>query len=184
MVIGTAAYCGSGQDVLGDSISHLYGYKKYSMGDIIRKIAHEQGRPTDRTTLRQIRSECDEHYGKLYFPKIIVENIRESEDKDCIITGIRTVEELEMFKYELPFRLIFLNAKEEIRLRRMLRRKAKKDESTIDALKRQMDVECKTFDYEDLEKAADLYFDFSMELEQFKENESDIVKKIMKELGI
>ena len=36
MILGTFAYCGSGQDTLADSFCELLGFKKYSMGDCIK----------------------------------------------------------------------------------------------------------------------------------------------------
>lgn len=76
MVIGTASYSGSGQDTLADNVCNMYGMKKYSMGDMVKRLAREQGRPQDRGTPRSIRMECDRLYGRMYFPQMLVEKSR------------------------------------------------------------------------------------------------------------
>lgn len=183
MVIGTAAYCGSGQDTLADGICSMYGMKKYSMGDMVRKLAKKQGKPQDRSALQSIRQECDQLYGRQYFPQMLVEAIKDDNSRDCIITGIRTMEEYQMFSQAFDFHFIFLNAQEEIRLERMLQRKEEKDASTINALKKQMETECALFDYKELEKVADIHFDFSMDMNTYNSHKGEIANQIIERFG-
>lgn len=184
MVIGTAAYCGSGQDTLADSICSIYGMKKYSMGDMVRKLAEEQGKPQDRSTLRSIRRNCDKLYGREYFPQMLVETIRDSGSKNCIITGLRTMEEYRLFHQAFDFRFVFLDALENIRLTRMLLRREEKDENTVEALRQQMEAESRLFDYKELEKVADVHFDFSMDINTYKAHKEEVVAWIMGKLGV
>lgn len=67
---------------------------------------------------------------------------------------------------------------------RMLQRNEEKDENTIEALKRQMEAEYALFDYKELEGAADLQFDFSMNISVYKAYKKTIVAGIMKKLGV
>lgn len=184
MVIGTAAYCGSGQDTLADSICKIYGMKKYSIGDVVRKIAIERGLSLDRSTLRSIRKEYDIKYGRACFSKIIVDDISESGNDNYIITGIRTMDEYNIFKQTFNFKFIFLNAQENIRFERMLKRKEKKDESNIVSLKLQMEKESIMFDYDELMFVADLYFDFNLDLDTYYLHEKEITRKIINSLGV
>lgn len=183
MIIGTAAYCGSGQDTLADSICRIYNIVKFSMGDMIRNLADEQGRSKDRTTLRFIRKECDRLYGRMYFPKMMVDKIIASGNQNLVVTGLRTMEEYELFNRTFDFRLIFLDAKEHIRLNRMLKRGEEKDEETISKLKKQMIEENELFDYKKLAEVADIYFDFSMDISVYRRNELVIVAQILEKLG-
>ena len=182
MIIGTAAYCGSGQDTLADSICRIHNIVKFSMGDIIRNLADEQGRSKDRTTLRFIRRECDRLYGRMYFPKMMVDKIIASGNQNLVVTGLRTMEEYELFNRTFDFRLIFLDAKEHIRLNRMLKRREEKDEETISKLKKQMIEENELFDYKKLAEVADIYFDFSMDISVYRRNELVIVAQILEKL--
>ena len=51
MIIGTFAYCGSGQDTLADGFCKYKGFIKYSLGDVIRQIANERNLPQKRDGL-------------------------------------------------------------------------------------------------------------------------------------
>ena len=182
MVIGTFAYCGSGQDTLADSICRLLGYQKYSTGDILRNIAESRKLRETRTVLREIRKECDNKYGKSYIPNIITNDILSRQKTDAVITGIRTVEEYEIFKEKLDMKLIFVFADEDIRLQRMLNRKSEKDASSLDELKEQMKIEKSLFDYEKLESLADYIFQFNMPLFEYQMREAQIVQGIITEV--
>lgn len=184
MVIGTAAYCGSGQDTLADGICSIYGLRKFGMGDMVRKLAEDQGKPKNRSALREIRQECDRLYGRKFFPQMLIDTINGCRITDCVITGLRTMEEYSLFKEAFDFYFIFVDAPEDIRLERMLQRKEEKDEDTISALKRQMDAECALFDYEDLETVADINFDFSMGMDEYKAHKKLVVSQVMEELGV
>ena len=76
MVIGTFAYCGSGQDTLADSFCRYRGYKKYSMGDVFRDIASKNNLPQTREVLQLIRIEYDKKYGRLFAPEQILKIIQ------------------------------------------------------------------------------------------------------------
>lgn len=179
MVIGTFAYCGSGQDTLADSMCRLFGYKKYCIGDIIRQIAIREKLPLTRDNLRQIRIKYDLKYGREYFPRIIADQIISDNYNNVVITGIRTMQEYHIFKKIFDIKIIFVYADEKIRYKRMLNRKSEKDESNIDLLKIQMEKEKQMFDYEDLLTVIDCKFDFSMDLESYMSKEYEIVNSLL-----
>lgn len=182
MVIGTFAYCGSGQDTLADGFCKYRGYVKYSLGDIIRDIARERNLPLYRDVLQSIRQECDEKYGRMYIPSLIIKKISKRKGDKVIITGIRTIEEYEMFKHRLGMILIFVSADANIRYERMLRRAEEKDATTIAELNRQMEQEQQLFDYGLLEKCKDYEFKFDMLLNDYLKNEKKIVSTIIDDI--
>lgn len=184
MVIGTFAYCGSGQDTLADSICKFYNYKKYAVGDIIRAISEERGLGKNRDTLRSIRKEFDNKYGREYFPKLLVKTIQNDRSSDVIITGIRTMQEYQIFKKLLDLRLIFVTADEKIRMNRMLRRKDEKDENSIESLTKQMEKEKQLFDYEELKNITDYVFEFNISLQEYLKYEAEIIKDLLNELKV
>lgn len=177
MVIGTFAYCGSGQDTLADGFCRYKGFQKFSLGDVIRDIAIERNLPLKRENLQQIREECDQLYGREYVPKQAMEKIRFAVDKGCdiIITGIRTIEEYQFFKKHLNMFLLFVYADKEIRFQRMINRACEKDEKNLIDLEKRMNKEAKLFDYIELEKLARLSYNFNAKLEEYlKEEEKTI----------
>ena len=183
MVIGTFAYCGSGQDTLADSICKLYGYKKYSVGDLIRKIATDNGLPQTRENLRQIRRKYDTNFGRDYFPNMLVKQIKRDDSNNIIITGIRTMQEYYIFRDYFKIKIIFVYADSHIRLQRMLKRQEEKDEESMDLLRKQMEKESQMFDYDELQTVNDIFFDFNITLEMYRKQEYDIVNSLLMKLS-
>lgn len=183
MVIGTFAYCGSGQDTLADSICKLHGYKKYSIGDYIRNIAENRNVSKTRINLRKIRREYDERYGRFYLPNELIHQIQNDNCKNVIITGMRTIEEYTLFKEAMNIKLIFVYADEDVRYKRMLKRHSEKDEFEIHLLQKQMEAEKNMFDYDKLEKRYDIFFDFNMVLEEYIKCEVEIIDSLLLRLA-
>lgn len=178
VVIGTFAYCGSGQDTIADGFCKYKGFKKYSLGDVIRQIANERNLPQKRDVLQQIRLECDAVYGKDYIPKIILSQIKARINDNIIITGIRTIQEYEIFKRQLNMIFLFVYAEEGVRYSRMLKRAEQKDENTLESLKERMRTEELMFDYKLLIKHTDIRFDFNCTLNNYLEKEQEIVDRL------
>ncbi len=184
MVIGTFAYCGSGQDTLADGFCKYKKFKKISLGDVIRNIADARNLPHERIILQSIREECDAKYGRNYIPEIIVDQVKRLRDYNIILTGIRTMEEFEIFKIELNMFLMFVYADENIRLNRMLKRAEQKDEKSFELLKLRMDKELILFDYGTLKRNADYIYNFNMQLSDYVLNESRIICSLYREIKL
>lgn len=182
MVLGTFAYCGSGQDTLADGFCKYLGYVKYGLGDVVRGIAKERKLPLYREVLQSIRKEYDFKYGREYIPNLIVKEIAQRRDDKIIITGIRTIEEYEIFKRELGMLLIYVSADKNIRYERMLRRSDEKDATTIEELEKQMKNEDKLFDYKILENFKDYEFRFDILLSDYLKLEKKIVTDLEDEM--
>lgn len=182
MVIGTAAYCGSGQDTLADGFIKYKGFVRYSLGDVFRDMAKERNLLQTRENLQNIREECDRKYGRTYVADKIVREIREKKDPHVIITGIRRKEEYNIFKRQLGLVFIFIYADEAIRFERMLCRGMTKDGKTILEIRTCMARENEMFDYGFLRDHADMEFNFNMKLDKYLNDESDIVTYLYKKL--
>ncbi len=182
MVIGTFAYCGSGQDTLADGFCKYKGFRKISLGDVIRNIADARNLPHERIILQSIREECDAKYGRNYVPEIIIEQVKNMCNDNIILTGIRTIEEFKIFKKQLNFFLLFVYADENIRLHRMLKRAEQKDEKSFSLLKKRMDKECALFDYEELKQYSDYTYNFNMQLSDYVLNENKIIFSLYREI--
>ena len=137
MIIGTSAYCGSGQDTLADGFCR-FGYIKYSLGDFLRGIAKKKNIAPTRVNLQMIREQCDKRYGREYISKQMLNEIKRCNNENIVITGFRTKEEYIIFKNELDMKLIFVYANKDIRYSRMIKRAEIKDELLITELEKRM----------------------------------------------
>lgn len=182
MVIGTFAYCGSGQDTLADGICKYYNYVKMSLGDIIRAHAKETGIFPSRENLQAIRRDWDRQYGRGYLPGQVLHYIGKYGYKNVILTGLRTIEEYEILREQLGMVLVFVYADERVRYQRMLKRNSEKDAKNICDLKKQMRAEEKLFDYFRLETRADIRYDFNMNIETYRANEKEVVNSVMRDI--
>lgn len=182
MIIGTFAYCGSGQDTLADGICKYYNYVKMSLGDVIRKYARKIGLFPSRENLQAIRRDWDSKYGRCYLPNQMLQYIRESGYDNIILTGLRTMEEYEILQEQLGMVLVFVYADEGIRYQRMLKRNSEKDAKSIHALKEQMRVEEELFDYPELEAHADIKYVFNMNINTYIANEKEVVDSVLRDI--
>lgn len=176
VIIGTFAYCGSGQDTIADGLCKYKGFVKYSLGDVLRDIATHRHLPHSRDVLRDIRKECDSKHGRRYIPERLIEMIQKEENKNVVITGIRTIEEYKLFRCAFDIIFVFVYANEEIRLQRMLRRKDAKDCRTISGLREDMKKEFYLFDYKLLESLYDYCFNFEMDIQTYINSEQSVVE--------
>lgn len=177
IVMGTAAYCGSGQDTLADEIVKRYGFTKYSMGDFIRAIAKDRSIKLSRENLQMIRKELDGKFDRSYIPtqiagKILVNN------RNIVITGLRTLEELAIFKKKLDLYFIFVFADKEIRFQRLLNRATDRDPVSRESFEKQCESESRLFDVAELEKQCDYHLECNMNLEEFQANAGKILRDI------
>lgn len=184
MVIGTFAYCGSGQDTLADSLCKYKGFQKFSLGDVIRSIALERGLQPKREILQAIREEYDIKYGRNFVANAIAMKIENTRNNNIILTGIRTIQEYRLFKDKFNMFFIFVKADEKIRYQRMLCRADIKDECSLQELKKKMEKENLMFDYKQLEQYADLIFDFNMELSKYHVLEYHLVSQLINDIQV
>ncbi len=63
MIIGLTGACCSGKDTIAEYISKKYGYKHYSLSDILREIMKEKGIELTRENLAAFGTELREENG-------------------------------------------------------------------------------------------------------------------------
>jgi len=129
-----------------------------------------------------LRKECDRLYGREYIPNRMVQIVQENDYSNVIFTGLRTIEEFQILNRKLGMKLIFVYADEDTRYQRLLNRKGVKDAKDIISLRKQMLEEEKLFDYPKLEDKAFCRYDFSMNMETYKQNEKKVVDFVMDKL--
>ncbi|MDR0800670.1 MAG: AAA family ATPase [Endomicrobium sp.] len=129
MIIGlTGSYC-SGKDAIAEYISKKYGYKHYSLSDILREMMKEKGIEPNRENLMAFGTELREENGNGILAKKVLEKI--GFNGKCCITSIRHSVEVEELKKRKDFILVNVVALQSVRFKRMQKRERLGDPQTL-----------------------------------------------------
>ncbi|MDR1663106.1 MAG: dephospho-CoA kinase [Endomicrobium sp.] len=129
MIIGLTGFCCSGKDTVADYISQKYGYKHFSLSDVIREIIKKVGLEPVRENLVIFGTKIREENGNGVLARKVLEKTRDG-GRYCI-TSIRHSEEINELKKRKNFVLINIDASQDIRFERMQRRKRPGDPKTL-----------------------------------------------------
>ncbi|MDR3307158.1 MAG: AAA family ATPase [Endomicrobium sp.] len=130
MIIGlTGSYC-SGKDTIADYMSKKYGYKHFSLSDVIREIMKEVGIEPTRENLIAFGAKLREENGNGVLAKKVLEKAKNG-GKYCI-TSIRHSEEVNELGKREDFVLLNVDAPQDVRFERMQKRKRPGDPQTLE----------------------------------------------------
>ncbi|MDR2399522.1 MAG: AAA family ATPase [Endomicrobium sp.] len=142
MIIGlTGSYC-SGKDTVADYISKKRGYKHFSLSDVIRDIMKKAGIDPIRENLIVFGTKLREENGNGILAKKVLEKAKD-DGKYCI-TSIRHSEEVNEFRKRNDFILVNVDAPQDVRFRRMQKRKRPGDPKTLEKFIELEKKECQT----------------------------------------
>lgn len=121
-IIGLSGTFASGKDTLAQYFEENFGYKHISTGDIIREEATKRYNDTERETLRKIGNELRAEFGA----GVLVEKALANATGPLVISGIRSIGEAKTL-HEAGGKLVFIDAKPELRYERMKLRQRDKE---------------------------------------------------------
>jgi dephospho-CoA kinase len=98
MIIAAVGKNASGKDYFLEFISKEFGVPMLSVGDIVRELAEAEGLEKTRENLHATSQKYMGKYGQDFFPKRLIEKIKECGYKDVLISGIRPPSDVENFK--------------------------------------------------------------------------------------
>ncbi len=157
------------------------------MGDIIRRYAESRGLKPTRENLGKIAEELRKEEGMDAVAKRCIPHVKKAlKNKGMVvIDGIRGIAEVERFKKEFgdDFILINIEAKEELRLERALRRNRPDDVKTLDELLKRDEQELK-WNMGEAMKIANYTIENNSSLKEFKEKVRDFLTKLMKKVEV
>jgi dephospho-CoA kinase len=130
VIIGLTGSCCSGKDTIADYMAKKYNYRHFSLSNVIRNIMEATGIKPTRENLIAFGTNLREKNGNGILAKKILEKIGYN-GKYCI-TSIRHSQEVIEFRKRRDFVLINVYAPEDIRFRRMQRRKRLGDPQTLE----------------------------------------------------
>jgi dephospho-CoA kinase len=108
------------------------GFKSISLSDILRQIMRKEGEETTTVNMTEFGNNLRETKGHGYLAKEALKKIGKG---DAIVTSIRQVGEVKVFKTRPDFTLVKLDAPIEMRLERLIKRNRPGDIKNMDELR-------------------------------------------------
>lgn len=116
-IIGLVGPIRSGKTFAANYLKQKYGYRIASNSDVLREIARNLGMHPDRENLKKLG---DSIFSVIGNDAIARFRLSEKFDTPIVVDGIRYREEFEAYSQEPSFRLIGLQANEELRYARAM----------------------------------------------------------------
>ena len=98
MIIAAVGKNASGKDYFLEFISREFGVPMLSVGDIVRELADAEGLEKTRDNLHYISKKYMSTYGQDFFPKKLIERIKEMDAPTVLVSGIRPPSDVHSFK--------------------------------------------------------------------------------------
>lgn len=98
MIIAAVGKNASGKDYFLEFISKEFGVPMLSVGDVVRELAEKEGLEKTRDNLHHISKKYMSKYGQDFFPKKLIEKIKEMGAPNVLVSGIRPPSDVENFK--------------------------------------------------------------------------------------
>jgi len=98
MIIAAVGKNASGKDYFLEYISKEFGVPLLSMGDVARDLAEKEGLEKTRENLHYISEKYMTKYGKDFFPKQLIQMIKDMNAENVLVSGIRPPSDVEKFK--------------------------------------------------------------------------------------
>ena len=167
-IIGVVGSIGSGKDEVLRYLRDRYGVPYLSTGDIVRKMAGEEGVEGTRENLEAISRRCFQDMGKGCFVRMAGEEIVRQGWKVAGISGVRTPDDVEYLRktFGKDFVLVRVDIKDPLlRFDRIWKRHEERDPLTYEAFQSQDRKEEETFNISRAVAMADCAVDNSGSLE-------------------
>lgn len=131
-VIGLTGTVSCGKETIVEILKRKFSAYHVRLSDIIRTEMEKKKHNFNRMTLQDMGNEMRKKYGTHILAMLAIEYL--NKDKKIIIDGIRNPGEVEYLrkKYGKDFVLIAVDAPQQLRFERMLKRTKKTDPKTFD----------------------------------------------------
>ncbi|MEM2924145.1 MAG: AAA family ATPase [Methanocellales archaeon] len=176
--IGIVGRQGAGK-TLASEIGKAMGMKVIRMGDLVREEILKQGMKINMETISKYATMIRQKEGSQAIAKRTIKRLRELNIENVIIDGIRSWEEVKLFKKEFGdnFKLMAIIADQRIRYERVRSRKREDDASDMEIFIKKDELET-SWGVEEAIKHADYIIENNGSLAEFKAR----VKKIFEEV--
>jgi dephospho-CoA kinase len=180
-VIGAVGKIGSGKDAAIKYIAGKRSLRMFSIGDIARDIARNEGLPATRKNLQMITEKYYEKFGRTYFIEETIRRIERAGCEQMLITGIRAPTDVTTLRehFHDDFVLICVTADEQKRFQRLLQRRESRDPKTWQQFLEQDRNEENIFRLDEACKLADYKIQNEGTLEELHKKIDEIIEKTL-----
>lgn len=167
-IIGITWTLGAGKGTIVEYLQQK-GFLHYSVSGFLKNSIVEQWLPVNRDSMRQVA----DNLRKQFWPWYLVEElykIAEKNNTNCVIESIRTLWEIKTLKGKVNFKLWAIDADQNIRYQRILKRKSEKDHISFEKFQAQEQAELDNTQAHQMNilgciKKADVLFDNNWNIE-------------------
>ncbi len=158
IVLGITGPIGSGKDAVSDYLQENHGFKTFSCGDVIRRIADEEDVEPNRENLQIIGKKYRRKRGEGFLAGKAADIIKESKTEKIAVSGLRNPEEIERLREEFgdSFKLVHVHASKKTRFRRLGKRGRTGDPTDYEDFLQQDTSEKKKFNMNSTFSMADI----------------------------
>jgi len=157
-VVGVVGLNGSGKDAVLEYLKGRCGLEMVSLGDVARELAHLEGVKFTRDKLHEISQKYLDKYGKEFFIKVLLEEVKRKSLQKVGVTGIRTPTDVEALRnhFGSDFFLIHVEVKNpELRFERLKQRGETRDPKSYEDFLAQEKSEKELFHLDEAIQEAD-----------------------------
>lgn len=119
IIIGLVGPLASGKGEVKKYLENKFGAISYKFSDILRDVLKRLYLPTSRENLQTLSTDLRTKYGNDILAKVIAADAKNDNRDLIIIDGVRRLDDILYLKDDPNFKLIAIDAKPEIRFKRM-----------------------------------------------------------------
>lgn len=178
-VIGIAGTNGAGKDAVANYICKRYGYKKITVGEIVREMMKEEKIRITRKSQGSYQKKYVKKHGMDYFMKKVIEKIKRGRKKKIVVSGLRYPTDVKTLKkaFKKKFFSLMVDSDPKIRYYRMTKRKRADMPRSYEHFQKQENREFQLFKFKQTFKLID---EIIMNNETFYDLKANIRKIIKK----
>lgn len=135
MILAAVGKNASGKDYFLEYLSKKYDIPMYSIGDIARDLADEEGLEKNRDNLHMISQKYMGKYGNDFFPKRLIQKIKDLGAKNVLVSGIRPPSDIEAFRNAFGDEFVLVRvvvSDDKVRYNRTVARGSERDKITYE----------------------------------------------------
>lgn len=181
IIIGVAGEIASGKDTVGQYIAEKYGASSLRFSQLFRDILDRMGLEQNRENMAKLSLYLRKGFGEDILSKAILDEAEKSPNELVVVDGVRRLPDIIHMETDEHFYFIFVEASQEKRYERIIKRRQNTDDETKTPAQFEKDAKLETeLQIHDLKERADFVINNDGTLEELHAQIDAIVEKLKK----